>query len=521
MEQLFPFLVSNLFLVVFYGIYYFFLKNETFHQANRIYLLSSTFLAVFIPWIDIPTIYAWFLPLKDEVIYEAITMDAVQITLQKPQIGISMFFIKNTYLFVSYFLIAITIFRLIKAFRLFSNLTFLKNNAFSFLGKKHIDMHLLAFETLEEHENTHIKQGHFFDLVFFEIIKALFWINPASYGLNRQIRILHEYLADSNASETMESKYHYSLLLMARHFGVESNNPFIQSFFKKSTIKHRITMLAKDPSRDSAQIKYFIAVPVLFILFISSSFTWLKNFPEKVSSITIQMDPKSFSPREKRISFPSEREENLIIADTTKPENLKINGEIFTAVEEQPEFPGGQATMFRYLGENIVYPKAAQRANISGRVFVRFIVGNDGTVSNVEILKGIGFGCDEEAKRVIEMMPKWTPGKQNGKAVNVYYNMPVVYKLDGEKNITTPNTEITSNHIPHTPKEKPLEIRVANKDYENALIIVNGVEILDRKINDIEPSSIERVDILKGPQAILVYGEKAKNGVILIKTKTM
>ena len=103
---------------------------------------------------------------------------------------------------------------------------------------------------------------------------------------------------------------------------------------------------------------------------------------------------------------------------------------IFTTVEVEPEFPGGQAEMYKYLGKSIVYPKEAQKANISGRVFVRFIVRKDGTIDNVEVLKGIGFGCDAEAARVIKAMPKWTPGYQNGKAVNVYYNMPIVYKLD-------------------------------------------------------------------------------------------
>jgi TonB-dependent SusC/RagA subfamily outer membrane receptor len=122
--------------------------------------------------------------------------------------------------------------------------------------------------------------------------------------------------------------------------------------------------------------------------------------------------------------------------------------------------------------------------------------------------------------RVIQSSPKWKPGKQKGKAVDVYYNMPVVYKLDGEKDIPSPGVETKSNHIQNTPKEKPLEIRFTNNSYENALIIVNGIEILDRKINDLEPSSIESVSVLKGEEAIKAYGEKGKNGVIMIKTKT-
>jgi periplasmic protein TonB len=119
------------------------------------------------------------------------------------------------------------------------------------------------------------------------------------------------------------------------------------------------------------------------------------------------------------------------------PEEVKVvaiekprEDEIFTAVEQNPEFPGGTSEMYKFLGNNIKYPAAAQRANVSGRVFVKFVVEKDGSIGNVEVLKGIGFGCDEEAIRVIKSMPKWNPGRQNGKNVRVFYNMPVVYKLD-------------------------------------------------------------------------------------------
>jgi protein TonB len=106
------------------------------------------------------------------------------------------------------------------------------------------------------------------------------------------------------------------------------------------------------------------------------------------------------------------------------------NKPIFTAVEENPEFIGGRVEMYKYLGQNIKYPAAAQRANVSGRVFVKFIVEDDGTIGDVVVMQGIGFGCDEEAIRVVKSMPKWKPGVQNGNNVRVYYNMPIVYKLD-------------------------------------------------------------------------------------------
>jgi protein TonB len=103
---------------------------------------------------------------------------------------------------------------------------------------------------------------------------------------------------------------------------------------------------------------------------------------------------------------------------------------VFTVVEQQPEFPGGTAEMYKYLGKNIKYPSAASRANVSGRVFMSFVVNTDGSIQDVAVLKGLGFGCDEEAIRVVKAMPKWKPGKQSGRAVRVKYNLPINFQLE-------------------------------------------------------------------------------------------
>ncbi|MBN1650767.1 MAG: energy transducer TonB [Bacteroidales bacterium] len=102
---------------------------------------------------------------------------------------------------------------------------------------------------------------------------------------------------------------------------------------------------------------------------------------------------------------------------------------IFLVVENMPEFPGGEAAMYKFIGKNIEYPRMAKESGISGRVFVTFVVERDGSVTDVQILRGIGGGCDEEAIRVIKMMPKWTPGKQRGKPVRVQYRMPIKFTL--------------------------------------------------------------------------------------------
>jgi protein TonB len=103
--------------------------------------------------------------------------------------------------------------------------------------------------------------------------------------------------------------------------------------------------------------------------------------------------------------------------------------EIFTVVESMPEFPGGQAKMMEFIARNIKYPPMARESGIQGRVFVNFVVEPNGSVSNVKVLRGIGGGCDEEAIRVVESMPRWTPGRQRGKAVRVSFNLPVRFTL--------------------------------------------------------------------------------------------
>lgn len=106
-----------------------------------------------------------------------------------------------------------------------------------------------------------------------------------------------------------------------------------------------------------------------------------------------------------------------------------VEAEIFMVVESMPEFPGGAVKMMEYISKNIKYPAMARESGIQGRVFVQFVVEPDGSVSKVQVLRGIGGGCDEEAIRVVESMPKWTPGKQRGKAVRVMFNLPVRFTL--------------------------------------------------------------------------------------------
>ncbi len=103
--------------------------------------------------------------------------------------------------------------------------------------------------------------------------------------------------------------------------------------------------------------------------------------------------------------------------------------QIFIAVEQQAEFPGGQAQMMKWLGNNIRYPELAQQNNIEGRVIVKFVVEKDGSITNATVVKGVDKDLDREALRVVKKMPKWQPGKNNGVAVRSYFTLPVTFRL--------------------------------------------------------------------------------------------
>ncbi len=107
-----------------------------------------------------------------------------------------------------------------------------------------------------------------------------------------------------------------------------------------------------------------------------------------------------------------------------------VEQELFGMIPEtMPSFRGGEQKLFEFIGKNVVYPQEAIDAGIEGKVFVEFYIEKDGTVCDAKVLRGIGYGCDEEALRLIGLMPKWCPGKQRGKAVRVRYTLPINFKL--------------------------------------------------------------------------------------------
>ncbi len=205
----------------------------------------------------------------------------------------------------------------------------------------------------------------------------------------------------------------------------------------------------------------------------------------------------------------------------------------FAAVEKLPSFPGGEEGFANYLAKSIRYPKEAKDKKLQGRVIISFIVEKDGKLTNLKVLRDIGGGCGPEAVRVLSESPNWNPGLQNGKPVRVSFTMPVNFSLDDGTKNTSDSTKSSRNSgivvrgynslgnvSPDSAKRTSTLMINGISGINQPLCIVDGVEAkgID-PIKNINPSDIESITILKDSSAIALYGNKAKDGVILITTK--
>lgn len=200
-----------------------------------------------------------------------------------------------------------------------------------------------------------------------------------------------------------------------------------------------------------------------------------------------------------------------------KPTPEMKNGEevAFAVVEEMPTFPGGDRECMRFLMRNIKYPAKAYAAGEEGRVMLSFVVGKDGTISNVEVRKSVTPELDAEAVRVVKSMPKWIPGKQRGKAVDVSYTLPIMFR-NPSKGVVDSKKEGASVSVV-SPGNKGMVVPVGKEP----ICLVNDVKV--DNIDHINSSDIESIAVLKGESAMKLYGSKygenARNGVIIITLK--
>ena len=271
------------------------------------------------------------------------------------------------------------------------------------------------------HERSHIAHHHSADILFVELMMILQWFNPFIYRYKKELQSLHEYQADRDVVATGVDKRNYMMLILqqctAADFSGMSNN------FSLILTKKRIKMITRNEKAKGLWWRLLATLPVLAILMIANTRVTAQEMDaemEENKSITVIQSETDGETTSYNITSSGD-----LHVKPTQPDNDSI----YQIVDQMPEYPGGVEAMMKYVAENVKYPEKAKDEEISGRVFISFVIEKDGSVSNVEVKRGIGGGCDEEAVRVIKSLPNWKPGIKDGKPVRVSYMMPINFKL--------------------------------------------------------------------------------------------
>jgi TonB family protein len=278
-----------------------------------------------------------------------------------------------------------------------------------------------------EHEQVHIRQRHTLDMILLELAMMVQWFNPLIWLTGREMKTIHEYLADEGVLQNGISRPIYQQMILDETMGIRVNN--LTNNFNVSLLKKRIAMMTKSKSKAWAKSKVLIVLPaVLVLLFLLTARSYSNAEALKVAGNQVFAPLHLTSAPDPVIQDKPKKESQIKFVAPVVPEK-----EVYTVVEKQPSYPGGQDGYRKFLIENIRYPEDALKKGVTGTVYVTFVVEKDGAVTNVKILRGIGSGCDEEAARVVKMMPNWNPGENKGKPVAVQYNLPIKFNLDSKK----------------------------------------------------------------------------------------
>jgi len=186
----------------------------------------------------------------------------------------------------------------------------------------------------------------------------------------------------------------------------------------------------------------------------------------------------------------------------------------FVSMETPPSYPGGIEKFYRFLGENIKYPEEAQKSEISGNVFVSFTVEKDGSLSDIKVDRKLGYGTDEEAVRVLNLSRRWNPGLQNGKAVRVKYNIPIKFHLNNKSGTNNSANKAMGERVDTDSFLKG----TAYTTEKTPLYILDG-KPFEKELKELDPKEIESVTILKQASSLALYGDRGKNGVVIIVSK--
>ena len=388
--------------------YWLILRKERQYTKMRFYLIASTLLALLIPLLKLPKLLFNAEDAMGTITMEAIPLDAMTITPAADRsawsddifiwiyLAISIFFL---FKFLSGVVYLIWLERKSRREE-FKDLPIRRvgniNGSFTFFNwiflSDEIDPNQHDYEVILKHEKAHASLGHTYDLMFFEMFKVSFWWLPTAWFIIKEIKKIHEYQADASAIKSCDVDQYSSILISST---LKTNGLSLASSFHDGLILKRLTAM-KQKAKNVSPWKLFTlsALCVLLVVVFACS---------------------------------EEKNDNNALSGSQTQE------EIFTIVEKQPEFEGGLDAFHKYIMNEIKYPLQARQAGVEGRVDVQFVVEKDGSLSEVEVVKGIGPECDNEAVRVVRSIPPFEPATQNGKPVRVRMVVPIVFKLDESK----------------------------------------------------------------------------------------
>ena len=396
MKDLIQYLLqSSATLMVLYGVYWLFLKSETFFSTNRLYLIGSALISLLIPFFRFNFNHLDIV--RSAVIYLdpiLITPDrAGQLTSGHLQLAAIIGYIYFT---------GIVFFSIRFAFQ-FLQLCFIVNkqgfskdekgmnivyldqrfSSFSFFNFVFLsvpDKNKRELTAILDHESVHVNQLHSLDLLIMETLKIILWFNPFAWLMGKSVKTIHEFLADEGVLRRGYNTYDYQYLLLHLTSGIRISG--LSNNFNFSLLKTRIIMMTKSRSAIMARAKVLYALPALVALVFFFSLGTVSNLAAQDKPNTETKKPVATA----TVATPQKQvQEKPAKEGKTKDTEL-----VFSRVEKQPEYPGGDEARIKFLVENIKYPAEAMKSGIQGKVFVTFMVNSDGTISDVKILRGIG-----------------------------------------------------------------------------------------------------------------------------------
>lgn len=377
------------------------------------------------------------------------------------------------------------------------------------------------------HEMAHIRRCHSMDVAVCNMMIVFQWYNPAAWLLKRELQTVHEYEADEAVLSAGVDATHYQMLLIRKAVGERlfsmANN------LNHNSLKKRITMMKIKRTNPVQKAKIAFVLPLAAMTVAAFASQKVENLSEKVEQESEAFSSVSDNPvvravgETARVAAVKVQEDKALeevssMAMAKDTAETKSGKEFPCIPETFPQFPGGHVALFEYLSKNIKFPKSKENEDVKVRVVTTFTVEKDGSITDAKIVRSQGEAFDNEALRVINGMPKWIPGMQNGKAVSVKYTLPITFSTtDSDKKIKSVRTIDMNDNGGKQPEGKVVSRKVEMFSSEDFVLVVNGKVV--EALNGIKPSDIEKVDVKKDAETMKKYNAEGKQGVMLISTK--